>query len=135
LINLIIQNVSLQILLSQVFINQDLTCLSWIVQRFTMMGMSRNISCREMNVPGESLEVLCIAVQVACIVVASAESTSVWASCSVCGKWVNPRVRITLLVVWCILLQIALDCGFFIVVGMSLSPLISRMCWSSVPMN
>ncbi len=76
----------------------------------------KNISQTKVKAPGVLPKVVAMVVCMACIAVASASSimSLAWVIC--CRGLVCASVLSTLFPVWCILSQIALDCGFLLVV-------------------
>ncbi len=71
----------------------------------------------------------------ACIAVVSASSFMSLAWVIFYGGLVCPSVLSTLFTIWCILSQIALDCGFLLVEHMSLMLKVSNSHWKFCPMN
>ncbi len=70
-----------------------------------------------------------------CIALASASSIMSLIWVIFCGGLVCTSVHSTLFTVWCILSQIALDCGFLLVKHTSLLLKISNSHWKLLPLN
>ncbi len=98
-------------------------------------GTFKNISWAKARAPGVLPKVVATVVYMACITVASASSTMslAWVICH--GGLVCTSVLSTIVTVWCILSQIALDCGFLLVKHTSLMLKISNSHWKFCPMN
>ncbi len=95
----------------------------------------KNISQAKARAPGVLPKVVATLVCMACMAVASASSIMSLAWVIFCGGLVCTSVLCTLVTVWCILSQIALDCGFSLVEHTSLMLKISNSHWKSCPMN
>ncbi len=94
-----------------------------------------NISGVKARAPGILPKVVAMVVCIACIAVASSSSIMSLAWVILCGGLVCTSVFRTLFTVWCILSQIALDCGFLLVEHTSLMLKISNSHWKFCPMN
>jgi hypothetical protein len=79
-----------------------------------------NTSLLKTRLPGLLLRVECIPALIACMAMDIALSTNSFASAMICGGSPCNNVLRTLPTVWCILLQIALDWGFFALMHTSL---------------
>ncbi len=98
-------------------------------------GTFKNISRAKARAPGVLPKVEAMVVYMACIAVASASSIMSLAWVIFCGGLVCTSVLSKLLTVWCILSQIALDCGFLLVEHTSLMLKISNTYWKFCQMN
>lgn len=88
------------------------------------------------NAPGELFpKVLEVADCVTCITIASALSMIVMACSLLFIAFPCSSVLSTLPTIWCILSQIAFDCGFLDVVGWSWIPVCSNNSWNAHPVN
>ncbi len=90
----------------------------------------KNISQAKARATGVLSKVVAMVVCMACIAVASASSINSLAWVILPGGLVCMSVLSTLFTAWCILSQIALDCGFLLVEHMSLMLKISNSNWS-----
>ncbi len=98
-------------------------------------GMFQNISRAKARAPGVLPKVVAMVVHMACIAVASASSIMSQAWVKLCWGLVYTSILSSLFTVWCILSQIALDCGFLLVEHTSLMLKISNGHWKFCPMN
>ncbi len=98
-------------------------------------GTFKNISQAEARAPGVLLKVVAMVVCMACIAVASASSIMSLVWVIFCWGLLCTSVLSTLVTVWCILSQIALDCGFLLVEHTSLMLKISNSHWKFCLMN
>ncbi len=98
-------------------------------------SMFKNISQAKARAPGVLPKVVATVVCMACIAVASASSIMTLAWVIFYGQLVCTSVLSTLVTVWCILSQIALDCGFLLVEHTSLMLKISNSHWNFCPIN
>ncbi len=95
----------------------------------------QKLSPAKARAPGVLPKVVAMVVFMACIAVVSASSIMSQAWVIFCGGLVCTCVLSTLVTVWCILSQIALDCGFLLVEHTSLTLKISNSHWKFCPMN
>ncbi len=95
----------------------------------------RNISQAKARAPGVLPKVVATVVCMACIAVASALSIMSLAWVIFHGGLICTSVLSTLVTVWCILSQIALDCRFLLVEHTSLMLKIYISHWKFCPMN
>ncbi len=95
----------------------------------------KNISQAKARAPGILPKVVATVVRMACITVASALPIMSLAWVTFCGGLVCTSVLSTLVAVWCILSQIALDCVFLLVEHTSLMLKISNSHRKFCPMN
>ncbi len=95
----------------------------------------QNISQAKARAPGVLPKVVAMVVCTACTAVASALSIMSLAWVIFSGGLICTGVLSTLVTVWCILSQIALDCGFLLVEHTSLMLKISNSHWKFCPMN
>ncbi len=103
--------------------------------QYAINSMFKNISRTKSRAPGVLSKVVAMVVYMACIAVASALSIMSLAWVIFRGGLVCTSVLSTLFTVWCILSQIALDCGFLLVKHTSLMLKISNSRWKFCPMN
>ncbi len=101
----------------------------------TISGTIKNISRVKARAPRVLPKVVAMVVHMSCIAVASASSIMSLAWVIFCGEPVCTSVLSTLVTVWCILSQIALDCGFLLVEHTFLMLKISNSHWKFCPMN
>ncbi len=98
-------------------------------------SMFKNISQAKARAPGVLPKVVATVVRMTRITVASASSIVSLAWVIFHGGLVCSSVLSTLVTVWCILSQTALDCGFLLVEYTSLILKISNSNWKFCPMN
>ncbi len=103
--------------------------------QYAISGIFKNISQAKARVPRVLPKAVATVVCMACIAVASASSimSLAWVICH--GGLEHTSVLSTLVTVWCIHSQIALDCGFLLVEHTSLMLKISNSHWKFCPMN
>ncbi len=106
-----------------------------IVSQFARSGMLRNISWEKASPPDMACNVVETVESHACIAVARASSTSSSAVQYIYGGWTSNSVFNTDATVWCIRLQMALECGFLFVVGMDFMLNTLSRCWKAMPVN
>ncbi len=115
--------------------------LTWCSQVLVMAcqsaisGTFKNISQAKARAPGVLLKVVATLVCMAWIAVVSASSIMSLAWVILRGGLVCTSVLSTLFTVWCIISQIALDCGFLLVEHTSLMQKISNSHWKFCLMN
>ncbi len=95
----------------------------------------KNISQGKARAPGVLPKVVATVVCMACIAVASASSIMSLAWVILRGRLVCTSVLSTLVTIWCILSQIALDCGFLLVEPTFLMLKIANSHWKFCSMN
>ncbi len=101
----------------------------------TISGTFKNMSQAKTRAPSVLPKVVATVVCMACIAVASALSIMSLAWVIFHGGLVRTSVLSTLVTVWCILSQIALDCRFLLVEHTSLMLKVSNSHWKFCPMN
>ena len=97
--------------------------------------ISRIISHPKAREPGEALMLPWIAVLVANMQFANAESTSWLAVLIPSGGFIATMAQRLLPTVWCILSQIAFACGFFAVIAREWILCLCNSCWKLYPVN
>ncbi len=103
--------------------------------RSAISGTFKNISQAKARAASVLPKIVATVVCMACIALTSASSIMSLAWVIFCGGLVYTSVLSTLVTVWCILSQIALDCGFFLVEHTSLMLKIYNSHWKFCPMN
>ncbi len=128
------------LIISSLFVQIRFSFTRWshfwvIVCQSAMSGMFKNISLLNTKLPGLLPNVVCTPVRMACMAVYSASSMKSFALVTSWGGSPCSNVCKMLPNVWCMRLQIALACGFWLDVGASLVLQLWRRNWNSGPTN
>ncbi len=109
--------------------------LQVLVCHFAMREMFKNMSWENTRAPGLVFSTIEMIDCIEYIVVVSPSSTRCKMSCGVCGGYEKSNVFNTIVIIWCIHLQMILDWGFLLVVETSLIPRAQRRWAKAYPIN